>query len=555
MKQILPTLILLFCCTHLNAVGQMPDTDSLISYVAGESRKGNFHAVDSIARELRMLGERNNDRRASLYGLIYTGHSLARERNDSVAVYYGRALELAAELEDYGALAATNNALAIYTSEIEMNFLRGFSYFMDALKYAELIPDKYSYHLILSNIAMAYYLRNDAGGLKYSLEVIEAGKANNEPMLIYSGSFVTAYMYYLLGDYPAALKYIEDAIATGGNSVEFVEAYSLYANILAKLGREREAVRYYRLSLEYVGEEKSNTLAYINYGNYLIEKGQYREAADILEKGLDFVNKRNNAFYRYQLYEKLSLALELAGATHDALDYYKMYHHDADSIFNVERERAINELRAQYEYEKQEKEIQEKELALLHESHKLNVTIFLVVMIVGISFGVIIYYRRKNQRYKQIVRQQLELINREKQIEKLSGSSNIAGQEKYTVSSLSEEKGLTLFAEFERLVKSEKIYRERNITIEKVAKMLDTNRSYLSRVINETGGISSPQYTPPRRIDEARRILSEPDNDIQIKTIAYDLGFATFRTFSSSFRDSIGMLPSKFRDEMRKMRR
>ena len=43
------------------------------------------------------------------------------------------------------------------------------------------------------------------------------------------------------------------------------------------------------------------------------------------------------------------------------------------------------------------------------------------------------------------------------------------------------------------------------------------------------------------------------DNDIQIKVLAYELGFATPETFSSTFRKAIGMLPTKFREEMRKM--
>ena len=70
---------------------------------------------------------------------------------------------------------------------------------------------------------------------------------------------------------------------------------------------------------------------------FLIGKGAAAEAAEVLEKGLDFVNKRNNAFYRYQLYEKLSEAYELADRPRTALKYYKNYHHEFDSIFNVER--------------------------------------------------------------------------------------------------------------------------------------------------------------------------------------------------------------------------
>lgn len=178
-----------------------PDTniDSLIEYAAAQSRKGNFEEVVAAAGRLRALGRMGDDK-ARLYGLIYTGHVLAREVNDSVKLYYGRARDLALAAKDYRALTAIDNALAIYTSEMEMNYLGGLSYFMEALKYAELSPDKQAYPVVLNNIAMAHYLRNDPNGLKYSLQVVDIGTANGDPLLLYSGSFVTAYMYYLQGD-------------------------------------------------------------------------------------------------------------------------------------------------------------------------------------------------------------------------------------------------------------------------------------------------------------------------------------------------------------------
>ena len=40
---------------------------------------------------------------------------------------------------------------------------------------------------------------------------------------------------------------------------------------------------------------------------------------------------------------------------------------------------------------------------------------------------------------------------------------------------------------------------------------------------------------------------------MRIKALAYELGFATPETFSATFKRSIGMLPTKFRKEMRRM--
>ena len=539
------------CCGVTGGVCAAPSVtgqskiDSLIERASEASKKKHFDRVALTARQLLSIGKHSGNSKATLYGEIYMGHSLASEMNDSVPVYYARALKLAAETSDDYATALVNNALAIYTSEIEMNPTLGLSYFMQALESAEKNGDERIYDIILCNLAMSYHRRGDTGGLKYALEVLDKGIARGDAFLIYSGALVTAYMYYLTEDYPTALRYIEMSIDNGRDYIEPVETYSLYANILAKTGREREAVEYYRRSIASVGRERSNTLAYLNYGTYLIEKGDYDRAIELLEQGLAFVDKRNNAFYRYRLYEKLSDAYERAGVPRRALEYYKRFHFESDSIFNVTRERAINEFRAKYEYEKQEKELQEKEVKLMSKSKNLNVTIFVIVILVGLSVALWLLYRSKNLRYRQIVRQQHDLLRKEKQLEELS--------EKYVASSLSEEKGQNLFAEFERLVKVDKIYRDSSITIDKAAKMLSTNRSYLSQVINEQSVGSFLQYIASARIDEARRVLSDPAVDVQMKSLAYDLGFSTPETFSSSFKNEIGMSPSTFRDEMRKI--
>ena len=138
-------------------------------------------------------------------------------------------------------------------------------------------------------------------GLKYSLQVVDIGTANGDPLLLYSGSFVTAYMYYLQGDPATALRYIETALAVGGNYIEYAEAYSLYANILAGLGRKSEAERYYKRAVAHVEVKKAIRWLTSIMKIYLMANGSVGRATSVLEKGLEFVNKRNNAFYRYQL--------------------------------------------------------------------------------------------------------------------------------------------------------------------------------------------------------------------------------------------------------------
>lgn len=65
--------------------------------------------------------------------------------------------------------------------------------------------------------------------------------------------------------------------------------------------------------------------------------------------------------HRYKLYQRISEAETALGRYREALDYFKSYHSQADSIFNVERERSINELRVKYDAERQENMLRKSE--------------------------------------------------------------------------------------------------------------------------------------------------------------------------------------------------
>ncbi len=54
-------------------------------------------------------------------------------------------------------------------------------------------------------------MKGDTEGLKYALECYNLGHEKGDAYLIYCGSTNSAYMFFLLGDYDEALKYIKEA--------------------------------------------------------------------------------------------------------------------------------------------------------------------------------------------------------------------------------------------------------------------------------------------------------------------------------------------------------
>lgn len=84
--------------------------------------------------------------------------------------------------------------------------------------------------------------------------------------------------------------------------------------------------------------------------------------------------------------------------------------------------------------------------------------------------------------------------------------------------------------------------------------MLGTNRTYISKIINKFADKSFWGYINMYRIAEATRILSDMNNDIQIKNLYEILGYNSAASFFRVFREETGITPSKYREEVRQIK-
>lgn len=112
-----------------------------------------------------------------------------------------------------------------------------------------------------------------------------------------------------------------------------------------------------------------------------------------------------------------------------------------------------------------------------------------------------------------------------------------------------------LFARIEYLMQTEGVYRQNDLTIERLAERLDTNRTYISRAINQRPGRLSAVTSTATGIDEAVRRLSDVDDDTPLKALAQMLGYNHLQTFYTSFQSAIGMPSSKYREKLLKLHR
>lgn len=85
----------------------------------------------------------------------------------------------------------------------------------------------------------------------------------------------------------------------------------------------------------------------------------------------------------------------------------------------------------------------------------------------------------------------------------------------------------------------------RDITLDLLNKELYMSRFYISRLFNDSLGISMNDYVNTLRVTEAKRLLK--DDNIPITEIAQQVGFGTPRTFNRVFLAQTGRTPRDYR--------
>lgn len=540
-----------------------PDNvDALSQLYAIYMRQGNYGEAQRYALRIFDVAEESGDAHTRMLADSYIGQSyLAMDGYDSAYNYLNDAICLWNTIdsadrtdETYSAIYTAYNGLGIYAVTIDMDFGKAIDYFLKGLKLAEARQDYLDYAVLGSNLVVVYNLREDPDGLKYALEVYRYGKESGNTYIIYCGAHVSAIMYFLKGDLVNAEKYLNEAMSLVDRYFDRMGVYCLYARLQDAKGRKSEAEKYYRLAVEYIDEESVPTAIsiYLSYGEYLFGEGRYAECIGMLDRGIDLAVSRGNRLYTYRLYELKSRAYEALGRLDSALDAYRLFHSESVGVFNIERERSVNELTRKYENERHERELQQHNVLIMKKNQELLIASFVIVAIIAVSVVSWMMYRRKNRMYMQIARRYKAAVDREEQLEQrideLSKAASGAG--KYSNSSLKEDSGSELFGRLESLMKDDRLYCEKNLTRERVADALGSNRTYLSQIINDKAGCSFFQYINSFRIEDAIRQLSDPSNDIPLKALADELGFSSLASFYKAFQEKVGMPPAKYREKI-----
>ncbi len=100
---------------------------------------------------------------------------------------------------------------------------------------------------------------------------------------------------------------------------------------------------------------------------------------------------------------------------------------------------------------------------------------------------------------------------------------------------------------------SNKIYTDSDLTLNKMAETINSNRTYLSKAINDHYQLSFSQLIHRYRIEEAKSMLTQQEYDhYSIEGIANSVGYKSTSNFNAVFKNQTGITPSYFRNQVKK---
>jgi len=101
------------------------------------------------------------------------------------------------------------------------------------------------------------------------------------------------------------------------------------------------------------------------------------------------------------------------------------------------------------------------------------------------------------------------------------------------------------------LFKSQQLYKKTDLKITQVAARLNTNRTYVSNIINNEFLCSFSEFVNQYRIIEAKKILKEGSSkNFSLEHISELVGFGSLHTFIRVFKESEGITPGRYRDKV-----
>lgn len=260
---------------------------------------------------------------------------------------------------------------------------------------------------------------------------------------------------------------------------------------------------------------------------------QLDKADSLYSEALFTANKYNLRSDQYRIHNDLSILNQRRGKFKKGL----IYRNKADSIRKQAELISVSDQMGQLEKKLEIDILDQKALLkekLLDTEKKINTILFTVLIIISVLLFLLVHQLLKLQKKNTILIKNRKSSSRKRRAQVISHSNN---------------KLNPLIAQLESIQSDESIIFDESLTMEKLAKKLNTNRTYLSEAINLGYEMSFSKWINQIRINKACDLLLDSTNDkYSLEAIAGMVGFTSISSFNTNFKKNTGITPSYFRN-------
>lgn len=486
-------------------------------------------------------------------------------------INYSEALQIFKSLSDTIKIIKTSERMAVIQYK-NSNFDKANKIFINELQLAEKVNYIEAQATSSNNIASIYSKQKRyKKSLEYYLKSLKIYQKSNNKAGIAATYNNMGDVYKNLNKYDDAFKYYSKSL-DGFKEIKFEQGIA-YCKV--NIGKIHFLKKKYNQAIQF-SEDAEKILSkindnygladvYTNLGDIYYEKNNDTKSDFYFNKSIKHAKIISSEDYIQKNYKKLSSQYLRRNDYKKAYNYFQKYTVLKDSIFNNEKAKTINQLNIKYETEKKNQEIE-----LLNSKREFQNKILYVLsigLLTLLSFFIVILIQKnkKNQAYKELVQKNLELIKSEKHLslDLLKTRKNFNKNNKSSTKIVTEEqKELlpddqkeVLIKGLLNLIENEKICLDKELTINKIAKKLKTNKLYISHIINTEFSQNFNTYINSCRIKEAIVLLTDTEFDnYSLEGIGNHVGFKSKSTFNIAFKNTTGVTPSFFKNQVKEIK-
>lgn len=479
-------------------------------YTKLRKKDSALYHIDNSIKEVE-----NNEEFLSSYlyfkGVIYYEFGDYTKATD----YYTRVYEIAKRKNDLSTLASLDNNIALIKTQIGQN--------TDALQ------------LIKKNIPFYEDMMRKKEGKRYATSYINSlmtisdiytnlyiDKRKNNTKLLDSAH------YYNTIAIEKCLRYEDD--------IGFAISLRLKGIIHHEEGKiEKSTADLIKAEdlIQSLGLTKRLLILYLYRGKNYFVKGDYEKALSYFQKTETLIQETEADFPDLQeLYILMAKSYKQKNDSQNTIKYYNLFDQQ-DARNDFLNQQTQEKLYEKYDIVTFKNSIKTLENNLKQNNYKYNIILAFVLLFV---VCIIIYYKykqRQNTRYFQKIVAELELKK-----EKKSSSKEL---------NISQENVLKILKGLEEFEKN-KLFLKKNCSLNFVAKRINSNSTYLSKVIQIHKQKKFIQYITDLRIDYALETLAKDKKfrAYNIKSIASELGYNSAESFSKDFKKRTKLYPSYY---------